>query len=854
MIPQTLRLRNFMSYGDDPVEIDFGGFRLACLAGPNGHGKSALLDAITWALWGRSRARRDDDLVRLGAAEMEVEFCFRLDGARYRVLRKRMMKHGGGKPSLELQVSGDGGTYASITGATMIETQSRLTDLLKLGYETFINSSFLLQGHADEFTVKPPAQRKEVLGEILGLGEYDTLAERARERCRLLDARARSLAIEIADLEPEVARREAVSVELARAANDQSAALLEHQSAESDANAARSDRQTLEEKQRRLVDVEKSIAALKTELETLRGRQSASEAIVREADALLAHEDSILASVEELRRTRSLIEDLGERAARVTELQPLEARCRQEIANEAARLRAAAQAAVDEAAAQARVAGGEPALAQQERELAAAEARIPRVEQERSDLALAVQSVHGDVAALESENVRLKAEMEPLRERLRLLNERGASCPVCGAPMSETERQRVYERFKHDGLTLHERLKANEARLAVLKAEQEGLAGRDKDLAATLAGLARQAKDLGRVRQLLEQARASDIAAGAARERAEALRAVLERDDYAQDARARLASAEEAVRAVGYDRAWHDELRAAAVDLAPFEGAAAGLATARARRAAALDAGAAAAADLGRRTAEMRAAEESAHSLRAARAGLPLLEARVLAAETAMLNARRRADELGRQTAAFQQALRVIDDQEARLGAKRAELAETEREAGAFLELARIFGKKGIQAMIIDSALPELERRANDIMARMSDGDMQIWFSTQSPGARGDLLETLDIRIADSRGTRPYEMFSGGEAFRANFAIRVALSRLLTERAGAQLQMLVIDEGFGTQDSQGRERLVEAINAIAGDFEKIVVITHIDELKDLFAARIDVMKDERGSRVTVTTG
>ena len=95
-------------------------------------------------------------------------------------------------------------------------------------------------------------------------------------------------------------------------------------------------------------------------------------------------------------------------------------------------------------------------------------------------------------------------------------------------------------------------------------------------------------------------------------------------------------------------------------------------------------------------------------------------------------------------------------------------------------------------------------------------------------------------------------MYSGGEAFRVNFAIRIALSRLLAERAGAQLQMLVIDEGFGTQDSQGRERLVQAINSVADDFQRLIVVTHIDELKDLFSTRIDVVKDMNGSKVSVS--
>jgi exonuclease SbcC len=94
-------------------------------------------------------------------------------------------------------------------------------------------------------------------------------------------------------------------------------------------------------------------------------------------------------------------------------------------------------------------------------------------------------------------------------------------------------------------------------------------------------------------------------------------------------------------------------------------------------------------------------------------------------------------------------------------------------------------------------------------------------------------------------------MYSGGEAFRVNFAIRLALSEVLAQRAGARLQTLVIDEGFGSQDAIGRQRLIEAINLVRPDFEKILVITHIEELKDVFPRRIEVKKTARGSEVRV---
>ena len=74
---------------------------------------------------------------------------------------------------------------------------------------------------------------------------------------------------------------------------------------------------------------------------------------------------------------------------------------------------------------------------------------------------------------------------------------------------------------------------------------------------------------------------------------------------------------------------------------------------------------------------------------------------------------------------------------------------------------------------------------------------------------------------------------------------------MLARRAGARLQTLVIDEGFGSQDAQGRQLLVEAINLVQEDFEKILVITHLDELKDAFSTRIEVEKTPLGSQLQV---
>jgi exonuclease SbcC len=86
VIPISLQLNNFLSYSTAPEPLDFTRFHTACLSGNNGNGKSALLDALTWAMWGEAR-HSTPNLLRIGAGDMRVEFVFDLDGERYRIVR-----------------------------------------------------------------------------------------------------------------------------------------------------------------------------------------------------------------------------------------------------------------------------------------------------------------------------------------------------------------------------------------------------------------------------------------------------------------------------------------------------------------------------------------------------------------------------------------------------------------------------------------------------------------------------------------------------------------------------------------------------------------------------------------------
>ncbi|WP_199248803.1 exonuclease subunit SbcC [[Phormidium] sp. ETS-05] len=198
------------------------------------------------------------------------------------------------------------------------------------------------------------------------------------------------------------------------------------------------------------------------------------------------------------------------------------------------------------------------------------------------------------------------------------------------------------------------------------------------------------------------------------------------------------------------------------------------------------------------------------------------------------------------------QHLEALEQQRTTLSA---ELQTARRQYRVYSELAAAFGKNGIPTLTIENILPILEAETNHILARLTGNALHVRFITQKASRSGKkqakLIDTLDIEIADAKGTRPYETYSGGEAFRINFAIRLALARLLCSRQGTRLQMLIVDEGFGTQDGEGCDRLIAAINAIAPEFAAILIVTHMNKFKEAFTSRIEVRKTDEGSRLSV---
>ncbi|MBL7062693.1 MAG: SMC family ATPase [Anaerolineae bacterium] len=856
MIPQTLSLTNFMCYRQ--ANLDFAGIHVACLAGENGAGKSALLDAITWALWGKSRARRDDELIRLGEKEMAVEFTFGLGDQAYRVLRRRK---GGkrGSSLLDFQVrdtsplvggTEGGGRYRSIAESGIRATQEKIERVLHLDYETFVNSAFLRQGRADEFTVKTAAERKRVLGDILGLDRWTVYEERAKERLRGIKAEAEMIKLRLREIEAELARRPEYETQLrtAQAAvAELSAALEEAQVAYRRIEAARTE---LGHAEAQIAELTARIAQAEQELATLSEERAAREKRLAEYEKLLSHAGEIKAGYAAYRRAAEQERTLGAKLRQSVELNERRVALEARLAEARHRLQAEREVIAQRLAELESRLPDEPLLAEHE-EVQAQLTYLAQLSESREAARDDLACIAEEQAGLRARNEALRAEMETLKEKITLLERAEAECPLCEQPLTDEHRLRLVGQIQTEGRARGDAYRANRAMMEMLTKRALALEGQISESDHLLRELAALQRREAALAERIEQGRRAAEALEVAQAKRAAVEQRLTTEDYAPRVRAELAQVLAQAEKLGYDTAAHETARRAVAEGQVFAERKAQLGAAQTgmekeqaalkrieeteqRRRKQIET------EQARRT-EL---EQKAGKLRERLKDAPAVEAQLQRVRGEEAAARQR---LG----AAQQRLEACKSLERQMADKLERRDELATEQSIYDELRTAFGVKGVPAMVIEAAVPEIEVEANRLLARMTGGRMHVRFDTQRETLAGEVRETLEIKIADELGTREYSLYSGGEKFRVNFAIRIALSKLLARRAGAQLQTLVIDEGFGTQDARGRGRLIESINAIQDDFARVLVVTHIEELKDAFPVRIEVTKTPEGSVVEV---
>ncbi len=792
---RALRLQNFRQHVDTLIEFENG---LTGIIGPNGAGKSTILEGIAWALYGNTVARGTRESIKFhGAAAraaVRVELDFELGPHRYRIAR--------GLTSAELFIDGGATPAANSIGAVgqLIEQRLGMTS------REFFTTYFTGQKDLAAMAAMGAADRGRFLSRVLGYDRLQKAQELARQKRAEVIAALRALSQSMADAELLAAEVSAAQLavrmaEIALATASQALAATDQQVAHAEPlwRAAERARAHDVELQTVVIRAEAAIDAAQAEVER-------TETAVAEGQQMVAGLAGVLAELAPLATLRLELQALEERSRQAARRQALVeeiarlnsgvviAAARLEQLSTAPTLRAEVMAALVEA----RTAHGSA--------VEAANARRTDWVRDRQEAETRRQQKRDEYAEIKAQHERLK-ELGP-----------DAPCPTCLRPLGGSHAALLeelgdkLELLRVDGQYFKQRVEQ-------LLAEPEDLRALD---AARVEGET-AVRQLERKELKIEQA---------LKEQAEKQRELTQLTAQ-RDERERAVSA----LAAEYDAGHHATVRAAVTALNALEvrhaatksiaddlpgrierrnAALATLATARTAVAAAREA----------RVRHGFSPEQHSAALGAwERATQQRQSAAVVRAGTES-DATNAAAALARALATAEQAARVRDQQRQ---------LETERRLHDELDTA--YGE--LRTELNARLRPELGEIAGSFLTDLTDDRYNEF----------ELDENYEIILIG--GGVPRQVISGGEEDLANLVLRLAVSQLIAERSGQPFSLLVLDEVFGSLDEQRRANVVELLRRLQDRFEQVIVITHIDGVRDGLDRVLEVSIDEQTGRAIV---
>ena len=810
MRPLRLEVEGFTSFAERQT-VDFSGLDLFAVTGPTGAGKSSLIDALVFALYGQVPRVGDDykQLISHGAERLSVLLEFEVGGERYRIARTAR-RAGASRQRLE-HLEGD---EVRPLADKARDIRTRVEKILGLDYDGFTRAVVLPQGQFDEFLKGEPKERRKILVSLLDLGVYDAMQKLANQKGR--DARkeagflAEQLERDFAEATPETL--EARKGDLA-GAEDGAAAV----------GAA-------------LVALEEGLALARKVRSARRQAEALDRDVVREEERLrkaeetLARGDEARAGLEtEGKALAERMDGLGFNRERHTALVAAQPR-----AEQLARLREQGERLERDRS------GSQEALVKGRKALVVAAAAVPSAEEKRA----------GTEAALEAaREARELAHRQHAAVALRRELRAGEPCPVCAqkvpqvprgkAPALDAAKKKVESAEKAARTAV---AAAEEARLTLQKAEGQGASLETES--ARLETEARElASEAATVEDSLREAGFADNdlrdAAGLVARIASDLDGLGRSRKERSELEAARETLEKKIVALGKDlagaSAQRDAARGRLEEIAALRGEAAGLVEQSLPVLGKL------ASDGGWGLDAAGAGRDEVDILEALR-GARQDESRALAARVGGLKA-----EVGR-----------IGRKIERAGELRARKEELDTDGALLKTLADHLRANELVAWVQEEALGRLAEDGSRHLTLLSQGRYALRLGSGEVAAEGARAEqeffVIDRWNAD--GVRSVKTLSGGETFLASLALALALAESLARlsaggRAVDALESLFLDEGFGALDGETLDTVVSALEALHGGQRLVGVVTHVRELAERMPARLEVRRSGRSAHAVV---
>lgn len=774
---ERLRLVNFRQHEDTELVLGAG---LTGIVGPNGAGKSTLLEAIAWALYGTEAARGTRETIRrrgAGArAPVRVELDFALGTHHYRIVRTLN--------NAELFQDSDPAPIANSLGAVT----EKVGRLLGMNREEFFNTYFTSQKQLAVMGTMTGVARAQFLARVLGYDKLRRAQEKLREGRAEVGARLKALQQLLAD--PAELDREEAAADARLAA----AEAAERQAAERQAGVVRR-RADLEPRWQEQQRLREKSAALQADLRLAEHKVTGARESFQLLDRQLMQANEAHGKLEALRESLAPLAGLRGELHRLDEQMGAYIR-RNRLVAELEHARTGLQSVRTQAArlpAADVVEGARQAVERLERELAHHDEHL-RERRSAWDRDLQDATTKRDA---------LRDQYRDLREQVDRIQAAGAegACPTCARPLKEEFQNvlgmldRQLEEVKFNGSYY-------KARIDQLSHEPAELRDLVKQQHEAERQLVQARNELARLQAQLQDA---------PRLRAEETRLVAQVQSLEQQA---------GTTAAEYDPHRHAEVKKQIADLEPLH-----LQAVRLQERA--DAA-------GRLVQEAEAAERA---LSALEADLREQQERVTAlgySEPAFLAARTAWEQVEADTQ--QAALAVV-----RAGAERSAAVEA-RQAVSRRREERARREAEAQATAHDLAMHnELDRAFTDLRTDLNQqlrpdlSELASGFLRDLTSDRYTELELDEDYVATiMEGGEAKPVISGGEEDVANLALRLAISQMIADRAGQPLSLLVLDEIFGSLDEERRSAVVDLLRSIADRFPQVILITHIDTVREGF--------------------
>jgi exonuclease SbcC len=791
-----LRMLNFRQHADTEIVFRRG---LTGIIGPNGSGKSTILEAIAWAIYGSAAARGTNDTIRFsrapGRSRVQVELVFELAGHEYRVVRSLN----------NAEVYLDGGV--SPVAATLGGVTDYLVSRLSMTREEFFNTYFTGQKELQFLAQMGPAMRGRFLGQVLGYERLRIAQERARARRNELRHEIEGVRAGLPDPESLRVEREAAE----RRRREATAALEEAMAA---AAAAESRRAAVLPEWERAQAAREQATSLAHALDVARRDAAVAERDAtraeRELEAIAAAESELAPLRRELGELPTVVDEcerlaeLAKRAERRRALEDTERQLEAELAEGAKRLERLEEA---------------PRYLEQFR------AELDRAREALAEAESRVQAKHSEwVEGRQETETKLQMyrdRAQELKDQIHKLREAGPEgiCPTCGRPLGG-QFEATIDRLEDEWDTLVQDGKWLKHRLDQLRSKPEELESAEAARAEAQKLVEDRTRKVARCEQAIQEL--------------ETLRAEQRRRTEQLD---RL-RAELAALPAEYDAERHRAAEARLRELRELERRATRLeqiVEARPAREKDRDDARTRAADAAARIAEVTAQLEA---LGFEEAAFARLRAEYDAATDAVRRAELRVTEIRGLLQAAEEALETAVRAEAAYEERRAALSALELELRHHNELDTALSQ--LRAELNARVRPELGQLASGFLAEITDGRYTAL----------EIDENYNVLVLDEGEEKP--VISGGEEDVANLVLRLAISQMIAERAGHPLSVLILDEVFGSLDIERRDNVIELLHRLSDRFEQVILITHIESVREGLDQVIRVAFDERTGASVVT--